>query len=131
MFATIFILLYVAHLLSDYPFQSDHQASCKAAKGAAGWRANTVHAGTHVLVSAVTLTVGGLALDLHLTVPAAAVALVWVGATHSIIDRRWPVIRWMEATRQREFVKHGGAAHVDQTFHITALAVAALGLAVI
>lgn len=131
MFATIFILLYVGHLLSDYPLQTDHQASCKAAKGAEGWRANAAHAGTHVLTSAITLTVGALVLDLPLTVPASAVALVWVGATHAAIDRRWPVLRWMEATGQREFVKHGGAAHVDQTFHVTALAIAALGLAAI
>ncbi|MCX4863476.1 MULTISPECIES: DUF3307 domain-containing protein [unclassified Streptomyces] len=129
MFAALFVLLYVAHLLADYPFQTDHQAGCKAEKSAAGWRANLVHAGTHVLTTAAALAVGFVVLDLPLTVPAAAVALLWIGATHSIIDRRWPVLRWMERTGQVEFVKHGGAAHVDQTAHITALLIAALALA--
>ncbi|MFI5769629.1 DUF3307 domain-containing protein [Streptomyces sp. NPDC051658] len=129
MFAALFVLLYVAHLLADYPFQTDHQAGCKAEKSAAGWRANFVHAGTHVLVSAVALVVGFLVLDLSLAVPAAVVALLWIGATHSIIDRRWLVLRWMERTGQVEFVKHGGAAHVDQTAHVTALLIAALALA--
>ncbi|MFD4328556.1 hypothetical protein ACFWQC_28265 [Nocardioides sp. NPDC058538] len=35
MFASIFVLLYAAHMLSDYPLQTDHQASCKANRGAA------------------------------------------------------------------------------------------------
>ncbi|WP_326768838.1 DUF3307 domain-containing protein [Streptomyces sp. NBC_01591] len=129
MFADLFVLLYGAHLLSDYPFQTDHQAGCKAEQSAAGWRANLVHAGTHVLVSAVALAVGFLVLDLPLTVPAVAVALLWIGATHSIIDRRWLVLRWMEGAGQSEFVKHGGAAHVDQAAHVTALLIAALALA--
>lgn len=129
MFPTVFILLYVAHLLSDYPFQTDHQAAHKAARTVAGWRANAVHAGTHVLTSAVALALGAALLDLSLTLPAAALALAWVGCTHSFIDRRWAVAWWMENTGQREFIKHGGAAHVDQAAHLAALLVAALGLA--
>lgn len=129
MFPTVFVLLYVAHLLSDYPFQTDHQATHKSARTAAGWRANGVHAGTHVLVSAVALAAGAALLDLPLSVPAAAAALLWIGVTHSFIDRRWAVAWWMENTGQREFIKHGGAAHVDQTAHLTALALAALALA--
>ncbi|WP_331728313.1 DUF3307 domain-containing protein (plasmid) [Streptomyces goshikiensis] len=129
MFPTLFILLYVSHLLSDYPFQTDHQAAHKAACTAAGWRANLVHSGTHVLVSAVALALGVALLDLPLTVPAAAAALLWIGSTHSFIDRRWAVAWWMQHTGQREFVKHGGAAHVDQTAHLTALLLASLALA--
>lgn len=129
MFATLFVLLYVAHLLSDYPFQTDHQASCKADKGMAGWRANLLHAGTHVLVSAVALVVGVLVLDLDLTVLAVAAGLLWVGVSHSFIDRRWPIRWWMDHTGQAEFIKAGGMAHVDQTAHVTALAIAALVLA--
>ncbi|MCX4849826.1 DUF3307 domain-containing protein [Streptomyces sp. NBC_00893] len=129
MFADLFVLLYGAHLLSDYPFQTDHQAGCKAEKSAAGWRANLVHAGTHVLVSAVALAVGFLVLDLPLTIPAVAVVLVWIGSTHSIIDRRWLVQRWMERAGQSEFARRGGAAHVDQVAHVTALLIAALALA--
>lgn len=66
MFASLFVLLYIAHLLADYPFQTDHQAGCKANHGAAGWLANLAHAGTHLLISAVMLAVGILALDLQI-----------------------------------------------------------------
>lgn len=128
-FSAVFVLLYVAHLLSDYPFQTDHQAEHKAAATAAGWRANFVHAGTHVATTAAVLGIGVLVLDLPLTVPAAALALLWIGGTHSLIDRRRLVRWWMERTGQREFIKHGGAAHVDQAAHVTALAIAAVAIA--
>lgn len=139
MFADLFVLLFTAHMLSDYPFQTDHQAECKAGwteggkdphpgRHHHGWGANLMHAGTHVLTTAVTLGIAVLVLDLPLTVPAVVVALLWIGSTHSVIDRRWPVLRWMENTGQKEFVKHGGAAHVDQAAHIAALALAALAM---
>lgn len=128
MFATFFVLLYVAHLLSDYPFQTDHQAAHKADKSASGWLANLSHAATHVLVSAIALGAGALVLDLDLTIPAASAALAWVGVSHSVIDRRRGVLAWMTHAGQSEFAKHGGAAHVDQTAHITAIALAALAL---
>ncbi|MGW1290451.1 DUF3307 domain-containing protein [Streptomyces sp. NPDC002586] len=127
MFAALFALLYAAHLLADYPFQTDYQAAHKDKCGAAGWRANLAHAGTHVVLSAVMLTAGFLCIDGFAPgfVPA-AVGLAWIGATHSFIDRRWPVARWMAFARQAGFAQHGGAAHVDQTFHVTALVIAAL-----
>jgi Protein of unknown function (DUF3307) len=128
MFASLFVLLYVAHLLSDYPFQTDHQAGRKAQKSLAGWRANLAHAGTHILVSAVALGIGVLVLGLGLAAPAATAALLWIGVSHSIIDRRWLVLRWMERTGQREFIQHGGAAHAaryagDRRHFTTACAV--------
>ncbi|MFJ2249606.1 DUF3307 domain-containing protein [Streptomyces sp. NPDC087862] len=142
MFASLFVLLYIGHLLADYLFQTDVQAKCKAGwtegeedphpgRHHHGWAANLTHAGTHVLTTAVALGVGVLVLDLPLALPAAVAALIWIGATHSVIDRRWLVRRWMESTGQREFLQRGGAAHVDQTAHITALAIAALVLAAI
>jgi hypothetical protein len=128
MFASVFVLLYVAHLLSDYPFQTDHQASCKADKTAVGWRANLAHSGTHVLVTAAILAIGMLVLDLRLDAPEAAASLIWIGASHSVIDRRWPIRWWMEHTGQKVFIQHGGMAHVDQTAHVTALLIAALAM---
>lgn len=131
MFATIFILLYVGHLLSDYPLQTDHQAGHKADCGAAGWRANLAHAGTHLVICGLMLAVGVLVLDVEVGVAPASAALLWIAGTHAVIDRRWPVARWMVFARQAKWAQHGGAAHVDQTFHITALAIAALGLTAI
>jgi len=129
MFAALFILLYAAHLLSDYPLQTDHQAAHKADAGRAGWRVSLSHAGTHVVVSAVALAVGQLVLGLGVGIIPAAASLLWIGASHAFIDRRWPVARWMTLARQAGWAQHGGAAHVDQTFHVAALVAAALAMA--
>lgn len=129
MFAEIAFLLYVGHLLADYPLQTDHQAGCKAHKSAAGWRANLTHAATHVVTCGLLLATGSLVLDWDLPLIPATAAVLWIGATHSFIDRRWLIRWWMENAGQPEFLQHGGAAHVDQAAHITALAAAALYLA--
>ncbi|MFE2503252.1 DUF3307 domain-containing protein [Streptomyces rubiginosohelvolus] len=130
MFPTLFILLYLGHLLADYPLQTDHQAAHKADRCAAGWAANLTHATTHVATCAAALSLGTLVLDdVTVSVPAALVALLWIGSTHAFIDRRWPVQWWMNHTGQTSWAANGGAAHVDQTAHVLALILAALALA--
>lgn len=129
MFATIFVLLYVAHLIADYPLQTDHQATHKAGCGREGWTANLAHAATHVLTCGLLLTIGSVALGWDLPVLPAAAAVLWIGASHGFIDRRWPVAAWMRIARQPKWAAAGGAAHVDQTAHVTCLLIAALGLA--
>ncbi|PRH76742.1 DUF3307 domain-containing protein [Streptomyces solincola] len=129
MFATIFILLYAAHLVSDYALQTDWQSEHKALRTLAGWWANLCHAGTHVAVSAFALGAGKALLDLLLTWPDVTGVLVWVGFSHGLIDRRWPIQWWMEHTGSRSFFQRGGAPLVDQTAHVTALVIAALGAA--
>ncbi|RFU83280.1 DUF3307 domain-containing protein [Streptomyces triticagri] len=116
---------------SDYPLQTDHQAKHKAGPGACGWKANAAHAATHVTVTALVLAAGIAVLGMDVDLATVVGALLWIGATHAVIDRRWPVARWMSFARQPKFAEHGGAAHVDQTAHVTALAVAALALAAI
>ncbi|UIZ17600.1 DUF3307 domain-containing protein [Streptomyces sp. R527F] len=130
MFPTLFILLYLGHLLADYPLQTDHQAAHKADRCAAGWAANLTHAATHMATCAAALTLGTLVLDdVTVSVPAALVALLWIGSTHAFIDRRWPVQWWMSHAGQTSWAANGGAAHVDQTAHVLALVLAALALA--
>ncbi|UIZ12008.1 DUF3307 domain-containing protein [Streptomyces sp. R527F] len=130
MLGSLFALLYLGHLLADYPFQTDHQAAHKADCNAAGWAANLSHAATHVVTCAATLIVGALLLDdVALSVPVVVAALLWIGATHAFIDRRWPVARWMNFAKQAGWAKNGGAAHVDQTAHVLVLVVAAFALA--
>ncbi len=130
LFPALFILLYLGHLLADYPLQTDHQAAHKADRCAAGWAANLTHAATHVATCAAALTLGTLVLDdVIVSVPAALVALLWIGSTHAFIDRRWPVQWWMNHTGQSSWAANGGAAHVDQTAHVLALVLAALALA--
>ncbi|MFD6939622.1 DUF3307 domain-containing protein [Streptomyces goshikiensis] len=128
MFASLFVLLYVGHLLADYPFQTDHQAAHKAGCGREGWTANLAHAATHVLICGLLLTVGSAALGWDLPLWPAALAVLWIGATHAFIDRRWPVAAWMRIARQPKWAATGGAAHVDQTAHILVLTLAALTL---
>ncbi|MGW2426038.1 DUF3307 domain-containing protein [Streptomyces sp. NPDC001709] len=129
MFASLFVLLYVGHLLADYPLQTDHQAAHKACAGATGWRATFAHAVTHVVVCGVALMIGAAVLGESASVWANVAALVWIGGTHAFIDRRWPIRWWMRVARQTGFAQHGGAAQVDQTAHVVALVVAALFLA--
>ncbi|MGW2471858.1 DUF3307 domain-containing protein [Streptomyces sp. NPDC001665] len=128
MFADLAFLLYLGHLISDYPLQTDHQAGHKAQPGLAGWRANIAHAGTHVVVCGLLLALGAAVLGWRLPLLSATAALMWIGGTHAVIDRRWPVQWWMNHTGQSTYAAAGGAAHVDQTAHIAALTVAALFL---
>ncbi|MFE2639560.1 DUF3307 domain-containing protein [Streptomyces scopuliridis] len=129
MFASVFVLLYVAHTLADYPLQTDQIADHKADRTAAGWIYNLAHAGIHVLVSAVALGAGVVVPGLGLTPAKIAAVVAWVGCSHAFIDRRWPIVWWMEHTGQREYVKIGGVATVDQAAHLGALAIAALAAA--
>ncbi|MFF9638795.1 DUF3307 domain-containing protein [Streptomyces bacillaris] len=130
MFASLFVLLYVGHLLADYPLQTDHQAVRKADRSVAGWAASLTHAATHVITCGAALAIGAAVLDdITLSLPFALAALGWIGATHAFIDRRWPVLWWMRRTGSADWIAHGGAAHVDQTAHVLALALAALALA--
>jgi len=128
MFAELFVALYVAHMLGDYVFQTDHQADHKADPGVAGWWVNLNHAGTHVAVSIFALIAVRLVTDIPLDTQAAGAGLLWIGATHGFIDRRWPVLWWMNRTGSPEFATKGGAAFVDQALHITALGIAALAM---
>ncbi|MFE7139054.1 DUF3307 domain-containing protein [Streptomyces sp. NPDC057644] len=129
MFASLFVLLYLGHLVADYPLQTDHQAAHKADRCAAGWAANLTHAATHVAACAAALALGVLVLDdVTVSLPVVVAALLWIGGSHAFIDRRWPVQWWMNHTGQTSWAANGGAAHVDQTAHILALVLAALAL---
>lgn len=129
MFADIAFLLYVGHRIADFAFQTDHQAEHKAGPGWKGWTANLAHATTHVVVCGLLLALGAAVLGWRLPLLPALAAVLWIGATHAVIDRRWPVAAWMRLARQSTWASNGGAAHVDQTAHIVALVAAALFLA--
>lgn len=117
-FAAVFIVLFAAHHLADYPGQTDHQVTHKADKTRIGWLANQAHAATHTALSALLLLVLTLTLHPPLTALGVSVGLAWVHLSHSVIDRRRLVAWWMDHTGQADFRAHGGAAHVDQAAHI-------------
>lgn len=116
---SLFPLLLAGHLTGDWIVQTDYQAAHKMTS----WKANQQHMlGYH-------LAVGAFAA---LAAPAWAVAVIlavsWV--THSVIDRRWPVVRLMQATGSRPFSQTAfGVIAVDQALHLSILSLLAAGLA--
>ncbi|PJN22410.1 DUF3307 domain-containing protein [Kitasatospora sp. CB02891] len=120
MLGTIGFLLLVAHYAADYLFQGDRMATLKSGPGWQGWRANLLHVATHVAVTAVLLGTARAALDLDIAPWPAALAIAWIGFSHGLIDRRWPVAWWMRNTGSAAFLESGaGAPLVDQALHIT------------
>ncbi|GAA0998326.1 DUF3307 domain-containing protein [Nocardiopsis tropica] len=121
-FATVLAAMTAAHHVGDYLTQTDHQAQNKADS----WAANQAHVASYHLAQLAAVGIASRALGLRLSPGrlAAGVTVSWV--SHSIIDRRWPVRWWMTRTRASAFYEAGGAPHVDQAMHHTALFLAAL-----
>lgn len=107
--------LLVGHLVGDWIVQTDWQAANKTTS----WKANQQHMlGYHLALAAFAALTGSVVFVL------VAVVVSWV--THSIIDRRWPVIRLMEITQSRPFSRTtAGVIVVDQALHLSILALLA------
>lgn len=106
------------HLIGDWIVQTDWQAANKARS----WRANQLHMLGYHLTLAVFCAVS-------MSPSWALVTVVVSWATHSIIDRRWPVTWLMRRTGSGPFAETSwGPFVVDQALHIAILAVLA-GLA--
>lgn len=101
-----------AHLIGDWIVQTDWQAANKTTS----WKANQQHmAGYHLTLAAFALA------SMSVTFALVTVAVSW--ATHSVIDRRWPVQRLMRATGSGPFSKTTfGVIAVDQALHLSILA---------
>jgi hypothetical protein len=126
----------VGHKVGDYGAQSDHQACRKAAPGYnladdtpywETWKQNQAHCATYhaALVATVAAAAAVTGVRVRPGRAVAAVALSW--ASHAIIDRRWPVERFMRATGSGAWYDQdpGAAAHVDQMLHEAILLLAA------
>lgn len=128
-FAAVFVALFAGHHVGDHLAQTDWSASHKAGPGWTGARAMASHLGSYLACQAAAL--GGLWLiGVPLTWLGAAAALVFSGATHGFIDRRWPV-RWLlEHTGSADFADRQtpicGMYLADQSLHVGCLFVAAL-----
>lgn len=118
MLGTIGFLLLAAHYASDYLFQGDRMSTLKSTPGWTGWRSNLLHAATHVTTTAALLAAARAAVDLPISWWPAVAALAWIGGTHGLIDRRWPVAWWMRHTGSTKFLESGGAPLVDQAMHV-------------
>lgn len=116
---TLFPLLLAGHLLGDWVVQTDYQAANKTTS----WKANQQHMlGYHLSLALFALFAAPV------WVVAVIVAVSW--ATHAVIDRRWPVVRLMEATGSGPFsTTTFGVIVVDQALHLSILSVLAAVLA--
>lgn len=99
------------HLIGDWIIQTD----CQAANKARSWKANQQHMlGYHLTLAAFC------ALSMSASFALVTVVVSWV--THSIIDRRWPVKRLMQATGSGPFSETTwGPFVVDQALHLSIL----------
>jgi predicted membrane-bound dolichyl-phosphate-mannose-protein mannosyltransferase len=97
------------HLIGDWVVQTDWQAENKTTS----WKANQQHMlGYHLALAAFCF------LAMPVTLVAAVIVVSWV--THSIIDRRWPVVRLMQATRSVPFSQTTfGVIATDQALHLS------------
>lgn len=128
-FAATYALMRAAADLADHWIQSDFQARHKAAPSPAGHRTLAGHIATYVGTQAAALYAGNRLLGLGLKPSRMAAALAISGATHYLIDRRWPVKRLAEATGKSSFYELGGplggAYRLDQAAHHAAETIAA------
>ena len=137
-FAAVAATLTAAHHVGDFLLQTDHQAARKPCaedrlaecSEPESWRALAGHVASYHAAQVVGLLVANRALGLKLRPGRVAAGVAISAVTHAVIDRRWPVRWWMDNTGSHDFrVKAGGAMHVDQALHHTALWVSALVIA--
>lgn len=105
----------VGHLIGDWIVQTDWQSANKTTS----WKANQQHMlGYHLTLAAFC------AFAMPATWVAVIVGVSW--ATHSLIDRRWPVKRLMQLTRSGPFSETTfGVIAVDQALHLSILLILA------
>lgn len=119
----LFPLLLAGHMLGDWVVQTDWQAANKATS----WRANQAHICTYHLCLIACLVPYWVWANAGTSVfrYASGIAASWV--LHSLIDRRWPVRRLLEATGSPDFAKTTlGVLAADQTLHVLTLAAVAV-----
>ncbi len=99
------------HFIGDWIVQTDWQAANKMTS----WKANQQHMLGYHMTLALFIAFTGLWLW-----AAAVLAVSW--ATHSVIDRRWPVVWLMQHTGSRPFSQTTfGVVAVDQALHLSIL----------
>lgn len=120
-YPAVYALLRIAADVADHWVQSDHQAQHKAKPGLEGHVALAGHVASYTATQAAALLIGNRALGLGLRGRNMAAALALSGATHYLIDRRWPVRRMAEAADKGAFYQLGGplggAYLLDQATH--------------
>ena len=115
---------------ADHWFQTPHQAAHKADKGWAGHRAMAGHVASYAGTQALALVAANRLLGMNLKPSRIAAAVVFSGATHWFIDRRWPVRCAANRLGKKGFYELGGPLGggylLDQSAHHLAEGIAAM-----
>ena len=115
---SLFDWLLVAHLVGDFLIQTDNMANQKIEN----WPWMLRHIGCYmVMITAVLLV---YSVTYHLPMWQTVLALLFVGATHVLLDRRGFVVRWMHLVGMSPDHPWLGIV-VDQVFHVLTLALVA------
>lgn len=131
-FAALYAVLHTAHHVGDYWIQTDHQARCKGEPGWPGARACAAHVGTYTATTAAAVLAADRLLGLGVPPGAALAGQALSAATHYAADRRahglmLPLADKLDRfTHKRAWIDGGGAALMDQAWHLGWLALAAL-----
>ena len=115
---SFFDWLLVGHLIGDFLLQTDNMARFKAER----WSWMLRHVGLYVGV--IAIPVGAYAVNHPVPLWVIAVLLLFIGATHVILDRRSFAQWWMQLigiSADREWL----SIVVDQVFHLLVLALVA------
>jgi hypothetical protein len=124
-FAAVLLALLAAHHIGDHWVQTDHQATGKGARGAAGARHCAAHVASYTVCTALAAGLAWWALELPITLTGFAVAQGLSAVTHYWADRRF-TLAWLAAkVRQAPYYENGGAYQLDQAWHWLWLTVAA------
>lgn len=133
--ALVFMTWYAAHHYADHIGQDHSDAQDKGKPGAEGRAACARHVVNLTATKLAALSVAGAATGIRLSPRRVALAMAADAVTHYVIDRRQPLRRAMKALGKEEFYDLGdpaaapcgtGAYVLDQSAHLTLLAVAAL-----
>jgi hypothetical protein len=113
---SLFDWLLVGHLVGDFLLQTDGMAKYKADS----WSWMLRHVGLYLAVMVVVL--GAYALSNPVPFWALGVALLFIGVTHIVLDRRGFTLRWMRLIGITQDL--GWLTIVaDQVFHLLVLVV--------
>ena len=133
-FGAVFAALYAAHHVADYWVQTPHQSAHKGLPGWPGRVACAAHVGTYTLTAAVVLAVVWWRLSLPLSLPHVVAGLAVSAVSHYWADRRTTLRALVAVVDQvtpgkAAYYDHGGAAPLDQAWHVVWLLAAALVIA--
>lgn len=95
--AAVYAAMRAAAGIGDFWLQTGHQAAHKADAGLDGHRAMAGHVASYAGAQAVALVAANQLLGMKLRPSRIAAAVIFSGATHWLIDRRWPVRKLAES----------------------------------